>query len=75
MRFFESKEVKVSPSIAGDYQLAAVGENAQQYAALSQVKVASTTPVSKSATFSIRSQEAETAGCPSGVAATPLTCF
>jgi len=47
--------------------------NAQQYAALAQVKVARTSPVSRFQSFSLLSADAETVRCPFAVTATALT--
>jgi hypothetical protein len=52
--------MKVSAGVAYDDERRA-SENAQQYAALSQVNVARTFPVSRSHSFTVLSQDAETA--------------
>ena len=62
----------MAAGVAGDDELEG-SDNAQQCAALSQVKVARTSPVARSHTFTVLSEDAETARCPSGVTATALT--
>jgi hypothetical protein len=72
LRFFQAEEVKVAAGVAKIMSLR-TSESAQQYAALSQVNVARTSPVSRSHSFTVLSAAAETARCPSGVTATALT--
>lgn len=67
--FLDAQEVEVAAFVSGDDQLAIVGDGTAS-AALSQVNVARTSPVSRHQTFTVLSSDAETAACPSGVTAT-----
>jgi hypothetical protein len=71
IRQFEDQEVRVSPRSAAT--IVREFPNVQHEAPESQVKLASSSRVSRFHTFRLLSEEAETARRPSGLIATPVT--